>query len=100
MCEKNDTMPLGSLTIGEFKELIREILAEMETKGIMLPRSDRRVVHGLKGIENLFGVSHVTAQRYKDTIIREAVSQNGRKIVTDVDYALELFKERKGADNG
>lgn len=56
----------------------------------------RRYVYGIKGIMQLFGVSNVTAQRYKNGIIREAVSQNGRIIVVDADRALELFNERKG----
>ncbi|RGU34490.1 DUF3853 family protein, partial [Alistipes indistinctus] len=41
----------------------------------------------------LFGVSHATAQRYKDTFLKPAVRQNGRKIVVDVAKALELFDE-------
>lgn len=56
----------------------------------------RRYVYGIKGIMQLFGVSNVTAQRYKNGVIREAVSQNGRIIVVDADRALELFNERKG----
>ena len=54
-------------------------------------------VYGIKGIMRLFNVSNVTAQRYKNGIIREAVKQNGRIIVTDVDLALKLFNERKEA---
>ena len=30
-----------------------------------------------------------------DEVIKEAVSQNGRKIVVDADLAIELFNERK-----
>ncbi len=56
----------------------------------------RRYVYGIKGIMQLFGVSNVTAQRYKRGIIREAVSQNGRIIVVDADLALQLFNERRG----
>ena len=56
----------------------------------------RRYVYGIKGIMRLFGVSNVTAQRYKRGIIREAVKQNGRIIVTDADLALQLFNERRG----
>lgn len=55
-------------------------------------------VYGIKGIMRLFGVSNVTAQRYKRGVIREAVKQNGRIIVTDVDLALKLFNERKEAE--
>ena len=55
----------------------------------------KRVVHGLRGIEELFGVSHRTAQYLKDNVLCEAVVQRGRKIVTDVDLALKLFDERR-----
>jgi len=53
-------------------------------------------VYGLNGIKKLFNVSHATAQRYKDTIIKDAVRQNGRKIVVDVEKAMILFNEKIG----
>ena len=56
----------------------------------------KRYVYGLKGIQELFNVSHLTAQRYKDGILKEAVFQSGRKIVVDADKAIELFNERRG----
>ncbi|MBR5705671.1 MAG: DUF3853 family protein [Deltaproteobacteria bacterium] len=52
-----------------------------------------RYVYGLKGIMQLFGVSNMTAQRYKKGVIKAAVSQYGRKIVTNADLALELFRQ-------
>ena len=55
----------------------------------------KRYVYGIKGIEELFGCSHATAQHYKDTVIADAVTQNGRKIIVDADYAVELFGRRK-----
>lgn len=98
---KDDSMPLGSLTIGEFRALMSEILeASAGAQAEKAPRpGPRRYVYGLKGIERLLGVSHTMAQRYKDGILREAVVQNGRKIVTDADLALELFAGR-GKDGG
>ena len=59
------------------------------------PRPHGRLVYGLKGIEDLFNCSHKTAQFYKDHVINQAVSQNGRKIVVDADLALKLFDERR-----
>ena len=56
----------------------------------------KRYVYGLKGIQELFNVSHLTAQRYKDGILKDAVFQSGRKIVVDADKAIELFNERRG----
>ena len=55
------------------------------------PAPGKRYVHGLKGIQELFNVSHLTAQRYKDGILKDAVYQYGRKIVVDADKAIELF---------
>lgn len=45
----------------------------------------------LQVLKKLFGVSHVTAQRYKDGFLKDAVSQQGRVIITDADKAMELF---------
>ena len=55
----------------------------------------RRYVYGIKGIMRLFGVSNVTAQRYKRGIIKEAVSHQGRIIVVDEEKALQLFRQHK-----
>ena len=60
------------------------------------PFSGKRYVYGIKGIQELFSVSHATAQKYKDGILKEAVYQSGRKIVVDVEKALELFNSRSG----
>lgn len=49
------------------------------------------VMYGLRGICELFGVKKSTAMRYKDGILREAVTQNGRKIIIDTKKALELY---------
>lgn len=57
------------------------------------PAHGPRYVYGLKGIMELFGVSNMTAQRYKKGVIKAAVSQYGRKIVTNADLALELFRQ-------
>jgi len=58
------------------------------------PKEDtKRYVYGLKGICDLFGVAHSTAQKYKDGILKDACYQFGRKIVVDVEKALALFAE-------
>ncbi len=67
-------------------------LLEMQNSAQQEPtRTPGRQVYGLKGIQDLFHVSHKTAQIYKDGILKPAVRQNGRKIVVDADLALELF---------
>ena len=89
----SENTPLAMLTVADLREIIRENQPKQKPTA---RQSSGRLVYGLKGIADLFGVSHLTAQRYKDGLIKEAVRQNGRKIVTDADYALELFNERKG----
>ena len=63
--------------------------------------SDRKLAYGIKGIAETFGCSIPTANRIKKSgIIDKAISQLGRKIVIDVDMALELATERKEAECG
>ena len=51
-------------------------------------------IYGLAGIREMFGVSHATAQKLKDTVLAPAVKQYGRKIVVDARMAMELFANR------
>lgn len=61
------------------------------------PRQDpsKRYVYGLRGIRELFNVSHATAQRWKNTWLQPAIIQRGRKIMVDVEKALSLFDQYK-----
>ena len=52
-----------------------------------------KYVHGLQGIADLFDVSKVTAQKYKNTWLASAVKQNGKTLLTDTEMALKLFNE-------
>jgi hypothetical protein len=88
--------PLYSLSVEEFVQLLDERINAALTTGTakkVVPSG--HYVYGIRGIEKLFGVSHKTAQYYKDHVINEAVMQNGRKIVVDADQALQLFNERR-----
>ncbi len=80
--------PLSFLTVGQFMELLN---TGKQNAPVAVQESEKRYVYGLRGIRQLFNVSHATAQRYKDTIIKDAVLQQGRKIIVDVDKAMELF---------
>lgn len=59
----------------------------VECDGKKLPA----VVYGLEGIMSIFHVSKATASRYKNTILKEAIAQNGRVIVVDVAQALKIY---------
>lgn len=83
--------PIAMLTVGQLQEVLG-LKKEAPEPVVYEPK---KYVYGLKGIRDLFNVSHVTAQRYKDTILADAVSQQGRVIVVDVEKAMRLFKESK-----
>ena len=89
--------PLGAMTIGEFLEMFDEHLhtTNIQTAHVQTGAAPKHLVYGLRGIQELLGCSHKSAQYYKDHVIRDAVSQNGRKIVVDADKALELFNQRR-----
>ena len=80
--------PLSFLTVGQFMELLN---TGKQNEPVAVQESEKRYIYGLRGIRQLFNVSHATAQRYKDTIIKDAVLQQGRKIIVDADKAMELF---------
>lgn len=86
-----DTTKLSELTVADLRNLFLEFQSG-NTQGAAKPTG--RLVYGLDGIRELFHCSHKQAQFYKDNVIKEAVSQHGRKIVVDADKALELFNER------
>lgn len=101
----DSTRPLYALSEGEFFQNLEEHIKECLAKyGPKIPdpqaepaqASGKRYVYGIIGIERAFGVSHKTAQKLKDGILKPAVRQRGRKIVTDLDMAMELFDENKG----
>ena len=94
----SDKARLSDMTIGDFRAFLKEELGNLMTPAKdagCTPKPTGRLVYGLDGIRELFHCSHKQAQFYKDNVIREAVKQNGRKIVVDADYALELFNQRR-----
>ena len=84
-----DNTPLAMMTVGQLKEVIRETKAAEEQQ----PARTHQYVYGLQGIRQLFGVGLNTAQKYKDGILKDAVMQTGRKIIVDVDKAIELYQQ-------
>lgn len=101
MEEITESTPVAMMTAGQLRDWLglggkdNQSPKSIQTKRaaeVALPM--KRYVYGVKGIADLFGVSHVTAQRYKDTFLKAAVVQRGRKIVVDADRAMELFRKR------
>ena len=80
--------PLAMLTVGQLVDIIKDVRQNE-------PRQEQgdEFVYGLRGIRELFGVSHKTAQAWKNTWLAPACDQVGRTIIVDKKKALDLFKE-------
>lgn len=89
----NIDTPIALLTVGQLMELMNSSLTQ---NAVEVVSNSKKYVYGIAGIKKLFNVSHATAQRYKDTILKDAVSQNGRKIIIDAEKAMELFNFKNG----
>lgn len=82
----SDTTYIMDLTVGEFRDLIRSTIAET-------PK--RRLVRGIQGIAEALQVSTAQAKRIKASgILDKAITQSGRVILTDADYAVSLYSKR------
>ena len=84
--------PIAMLTLGQLQAALQIPISE----GIPTQKeevNEKQYLYGLRGIKELFNVSHPTAQKYKDTFLKPAIIQHGRKIMIDQDLALKLFSE-------
>lgn len=81
---------MATLTVGEYRELMNEMGSVKPKEEVKEPT----YVYGIEGIMKLFGVCRSTAQTYKATFLKDAVEQRGRKIVTNADKAMILFRTR------
>lgn len=89
-----DTTPIAILTVADLKTIFADLIKPVESQK---REPSGHYVYGLRGIQQLFGVSHKTAQDYKNTFLQPAIKQNGRKIVIDAELAMELFNQRRNA---
>lgn len=82
----NET-PIAMLTVGQLKE----ILFGSDFKEFTKDKS-KKYAYGIAGIQSIFNCSRATANRIKSSgKIDAAINQVGRKIIIDVDFALQLF---------
>lgn len=94
----NDDTPVAMLTARQLRDylgLSPEVLDKIKTIDENAQQTPKRYVHGVTGIKELFNCSYPTAHKLKETILKPAISQQGRVIVVDVDLAMQLFKEHK-----
>ena len=96
----DDNTPLAALTVGQFrKEFKKEFKTGNTPSALEETKADYsgdKYKYGLRGIREIFSVSHATAQKYKNTFLKDAITQHGRKIIVDVEKALELFAKEGG----
>lgn len=84
-----DETPISALNVGQLKNLlsgINPIIVEA------IKCENVEYVYGLRGIGELFGVGHSTAQRYKNTFLKGAILQEGKKIRVDKAVAEKLYR--------
>ncbi len=94
----NTNLGKSVLSVEQLKEILKEYAERAETKESVIKNdfTGEKYIYGLHGIRELFKVSHATAQKYKDGILNDAITQYGRKIIVNKEMALKLFAEKGG----
>ena len=88
--------PLWQMTGEEFLYL-QQSSGQKEVQTINHVDSSKKHVYGIAGIARLFGCSMPTANRIKQSgKIDKAITQIGRKIIVDAEFALELAGHKTG----
>lgn len=88
----DNNTPIAMLTVGQLKEILSNFDKQQPTQ----ENKSKEYVYGLDGIASIFNCSRMTATRIKKSgQIDAAIKQIGRKIIIDVDLALELTGKRK-----
>ena len=106
--DSKDTM-LVTMTLGQLIQAITEdpaikemvlgmvktVLTNNEVEQIMEENLKGKpfTVKGIQGIASIFGCSLPTALKLKKTVIKDAVMQDGRVILTEVAKAKRLYRE-------
>ena len=88
--------PLWQMTGQEFlalNEQTKNTVQNLESSPISENTLHKKYVYGIRGIANLLNCSIAKANRIKKKgIIDEAIIQEGRSIMVDVELALKLIK--------
>ena len=89
--------PVWQMTGEEFIFLSKHASRQTETQPQPITDTERKYVYGILGIAKLFRCSLPTANRIKKSgKIDKAITQIGRKIIVDVELALELAGKKTG----
>lgn len=90
-------LPLWQYTGEQLLELLdsRNVKDNIEPDGAAIT-AKRWLVYGIKGLCELLQCSRATAIRIKNSgVIERAITQTGRKIIIDAQFALDLIKTSK-----
>lgn len=80
------------LTVAQLAEVIDKAVEESIRRRQDAGPAQPRLVYGIKGIAQVFGVSERQARYIKSSgVISKVIRQQGRTIVTDANLALQLF---------
>ena len=90
--------PIWQMTGQEFlalNEQCRSTVQDQQIVSISDNSLNKKYVYGIRGIANLLNCSIAKANRIKKRgIIDEAIIQEGRSIMVDVELALSLIKNK------
>lgn len=95
-----DGKQIVMITAGQLEEfatnIVRETIAAIQSNPVKIAaKAEPEYRYGLRAIREMFGVCHTTAQRYKDTFLKPAIDQRGRKIRVNVALAQQLYNENQ-----
>lgn len=90
-------LPLWQYTGEQLLELLdtRNVKDNIDTE-CSATTAKRWLVYGIEGLCDLLQCSKATAHRIKNSgVIKDAITQTGRKIIIDAQLALELIQSSK-----
>lgn len=91
----NQDTRIIDLTVAQLAEVIDRAVEESLKRRQPTETNLPRLVYGIKGIAQIFGVSERQARYIKSSgVINKAIRQQGRTIITDADMALKLFGKK------
>lgn len=90
----DNNTPIAVLTVGQLKEILG---VQQKPQIYDTTNQEKRYAYGIAGIARIFDCSIPTANRIKSSgKIDKAITQIGRKIIIDIDLALELAGKKEG----
>ena len=90
--------PIWQLSVDELIDIIEKAVENTISTRVQ-SKKDKKFVCGIKGIASIFNCSPSTANRIKKSgIIDGAITQVNRKIIVDVEKAIELANANGGIE--